>query len=104
MSAATTPATTRTRRSRRTARRRRRWSPGTTRCCRSSAACCSPGPTSRPQNISNGLQHFPTTRYGGNGPTSDPRPALVGAGTGKYGFVVDAVEWRWRPDFTVAAA
>ena len=23
----------------------------------------------------------------------------VGAGTGKYGFVVDAVEWRWRPDF-----
>ena len=57
------------------------------------------GPDLTPQNITAGLQHFPTTRYGGNGPTSDPRPALVGAGTGKYGFVVDAVEWRWRPDF-----
>jgi hypothetical protein len=57
------------------------------------------GPDLTPQNVTNGLQHFPTTRYGGNGPTSDPRPALVGAGTGKYGFVVDAVEWRWRPDY-----
>jgi hypothetical protein len=58
------------------------------------------GPELNPTNVSVGLQHYPTTRYGGNGPTSDPRPALVGAGDGKYGFVVDAVEWRWRNDFT----
>ena len=58
------------------------------------------GPDLKAQNVSLGLQHYPTTRYGGNGPTSDPRPALVGAGEGKYGFVVDAAEWRWMPDFT----
>jgi len=58
------------------------------------------GPDLRPQTVSAGLQNYPTTRYGGDGPTSDPRPALVGAGEGKYGFIVDAVEWRWRPDFT----
>jgi hypothetical protein len=58
------------------------------------------GPDLTPQNVTNGLQHFPATRYGGAGPTSDPRPALVGAGVGKFGFIVDAVEWRWRPDFT----
>jgi hypothetical protein len=58
------------------------------------------GPDLTPQNVSAGLQHFPATRYGTAGPTSDPRPALVGAGEGKYGFIVDAVEWRWRPDFT----
>jgi hypothetical protein len=58
------------------------------------------GPDLTPQNLSNGLQHYPVTRYGGNGPTSDPRPALVGAGPGKYGFVVDAVEWRWHQEFT----
>jgi hypothetical protein len=57
------------------------------------------GPDLTPQNVTNGLQAYPTTRYGGNGPTSDPRPALVGAGPGKHGFVVDAVEWRWRQDF-----
>ena len=55
------------------------------------------GPDLTPQNVTNGLQSYPATRYGGNGPTSDPRPALVGAGKGKYGFVVDAVEWRWQP-------
>ena len=58
------------------------------------------GPDLTPQNVTNGLQAFPATRYGGNGPTTDPRPALVGAGPGRYNFIVDAVEWRWRPDFT----
>ncbi|MEY2474124.1 MAG: hypothetical protein QOK28_3453 [Actinomycetota bacterium] len=58
------------------------------------------GPDLTPQNLTNGLQHYPVTRYGGNGPTSDPRPALVGAGTGKFGFVVDAVEWRWHQEYT----
>src|SRR4051812_13261628 len=57
------------------------------------------GPDPTPQSVSLGLQHFPSTRYGGSGPTTDPRPALVGAGEGKYGFVVDAAEWRWRPEF-----
>ncbi|HZT64708.1 MAG TPA: hypothetical protein VFA11_02860 [Acidimicrobiales bacterium] len=57
------------------------------------------GPDLTPQNVSTGLQRFPETRYGGNGPTDDPRPALVGAGPGKYGFIVDSVEWRWRPEF-----
>ncbi|HMC42743.1 MAG TPA: hypothetical protein VKI20_07010, partial [Acidimicrobiales bacterium] len=57
------------------------------------------GPDLTPQNLSNGLQAYPQTRYGGSGPTTDPRPALVGAGRGKYGFLVDNVEWRWRPDF-----
>ena len=58
------------------------------------------GPDLNAKNVSVGLQNYPTTRYGGSGPTSDPRPALVGAGPGKYGFLVDAIEWRWRPDFT----
>jgi len=57
------------------------------------------GPDATPQNLTRGLQAYPTTRYGGNGPTSDPRPALVGAGKDKYGFIVDAVEWRWRNDY-----
>lgn len=57
------------------------------------------GPDPTPQNVSRGLQEFPKTRFGGNGPTTDPRPALVGAGKDRYGFIVDAVEWRWRPDF-----
>lgn len=57
------------------------------------------GPDPTPQNVTNGLQAYPTTRYGGSGPTSDPRPALVGAGKGKHGFIVDAAEWRWRPEF-----
>jgi hypothetical protein len=57
------------------------------------------GPDLTPQNLSKGLQAYPQTRYGRRGPTADPRPALVGAGPGKYGFLVDAVEWRWRPDF-----
>lgn len=58
------------------------------------------GPDLTPQNVSKGLQAYPKTRFGGNGPTTDPRPALVGAGAGRYGFIVDATEWRWRPEFT----
>jgi hypothetical protein len=58
------------------------------------------GPDLTAARVSAGLQHYPTTRYGGNGPTSDPRPALVGSGEGKYGFVVDAAEWRWHPEYT----
>ncbi|MHB8465348.1 MAG: type 1 periplasmic-binding domain-containing protein [Acidimicrobiales bacterium] len=58
------------------------------------------GPDLTPTNITNGLQHYPHTRYGGNGPSSDPRPALVAPGPGSFGFVQDAVEWKWRPDFT----
>jgi hypothetical protein len=58
------------------------------------------GPNLTPQHLSTGLQLYPATHYGTSGPTPDPRPALVGAGAGKYGFLVDALEWRWRPDFT----
>lgn len=57
------------------------------------------GPDLTPQNVTNGLQAYPSTRYGSNGPTADPRPALVGAGKNKFGFIVDSVEWRFRPDF-----
>ncbi|TML62226.1 MAG: hypothetical protein E6G17_08530 [Actinobacteria bacterium] len=57
------------------------------------------GPDLTPACLTKGLQAYPETRYGGNGPTADPRPALVGAGPGKFGFLVDAVEWRWRPDY-----
>jgi hypothetical protein len=64
------------------------------------AAVIFAGPDLTPQHATAGLQQFPKTRYGGNGPTSDPRPALVGAGYNKFGFVVDATEWRWRTDFT----
>ena len=28
---------------------------------------------------------------------------MVGAGAGKYNFLTDSVEWRWRPDFTSPA-
>lgn len=58
------------------------------------------GPDLTADNVTKGLQAFPSTRYGGAGPTADPRPALVGAGPGNHGFIVDATEWRWRPDFT----
>src|SRR5205814_8635624 len=53
------------------------------------------GPDLTPHNLSTGLQSFPKTRYGGNGPTSDPRPAQVGAGPGKYGVIIDSVERKW---------
>lgn len=58
------------------------------------------GPDLNPNTVTNGLQHYPHTRYGGDGPTSDPRPALVAPGPGEFGFVQDGVEWKWRPDFT----
>ena len=58
------------------------------------------GPDLTPAHLSAGLQAYPPTRYGGNGPTTDPRGVLVGAGPGKYGFIVDTTEWRWRNDFT----
>lgn len=58
------------------------------------------GPDLTPTVVTNGLQHYPHTRYGGNGPSSDPRPAIVAPGPGSFGFVQDAVEWKWRPDFT----
>jgi hypothetical protein len=57
------------------------------------------GPNLTPACLSKGLQSTPSTRYGANGPTQDPRPALVGAGPGQYGFILDSVEWRWRPDY-----
>jgi hypothetical protein len=58
------------------------------------------GPDLTVNNVTNGLQHYPLTRYGGHGPTSDPRPALVHSGTGHYGFIADAVEWKWHPEWT----
>ena len=58
------------------------------------------GPDLKPQTVSAGLQAYPITHYGGGGPTSDARGGLVGAGAGKYNFLTDSVEWRWRPDFT----
>jgi hypothetical protein len=57
------------------------------------------GPDLNPTNMTNGLQEYPETRFGGNGPTTDPRPALVGAGKGRHYFLTDATEWRWRSGF-----
>lgn len=57
------------------------------------------GPNLTPRNVTNGLQAYPKTRFGGAGPTTDPRPALVGAGKGRHYFIVDATEWRWRAGF-----
>jgi len=57
------------------------------------------GPTLNPQNVTAGLQNYPLTRYSANGPTDDPRPALVGAGPNQYHFIVDATEWRWRANY-----
>jgi hypothetical protein len=57
------------------------------------------GPDLNPTNVTNGLQAYPRTRFGGAGPTTDPRPALVGAGKGKHYFLVDATEWRWRAGY-----
>jgi hypothetical protein len=58
------------------------------------------GPDLTPQNVTNGLQAYPLTRYGGHGPSSDPRPALVQASKDHYGFIADAVEWKWHPEWT----
>jgi hypothetical protein len=58
------------------------------------------GPNLNPNTCTDGLQNYPRTRYGGNGPTDDPRPALVGARAGQYYFIQDAIEWRWRTRYT----
>lgn len=57
------------------------------------------GPELTPVNVTRGLQAYPETRYSANGPTDDPRAALVGAGPGQFYFITDAVEWRWRAKF-----
>jgi hypothetical protein len=57
------------------------------------------GPDLNPTNVTNGLQAYPQTRYGGAGATTDPRPGLVGAGKGRFYFIRDATEWRWRASF-----
>lgn len=57
------------------------------------------GPDLKPAHCSQGLQDIPVIRYGGSGPTEDPRPAAIGPGRGKFGFIRDSVEWRWRADF-----
>lgn len=57
------------------------------------------GPDLTPHNVSNGLQAYPQTRFGLEGPTTDPRPALVGAGEDQYHFIIDAVEWQWRSNY-----
>lgn len=57
------------------------------------------GPDLTATNVTNGLQAYPLTRYGGHGPTSDPRPALVQAAANHFGFVADAVEWKWHPEW-----
>ena len=57
------------------------------------------GPDLNPTNVTNGLQAYPQTRFGGAGPTTDPRPALVGAGKGRFYFIRDATEWRWRAGY-----
>ena len=46
-----------------------------------------------------GLQAYPLTRYSANGPTDDPRAALVGAGPNQYFFITDAEEFRWRAKY-----
>jgi hypothetical protein len=57
------------------------------------------GPDLKPENISKGLQAYPLTRYGVNGPTDDPQAVLVGAGPGQYYFIVDGSEWKWRSGY-----
>ncbi len=57
------------------------------------------GPNLTPENVTIGLQRVPRTRYGGDGATQKPFAALLGAGTGKHYFIVDATEYRWRASF-----
>jgi hypothetical protein len=57
------------------------------------------GPDLTPLRVSAGLQNYPKTRYAANGPTDDPRAALVGAGPGQYYFISDSMEWRWRSKY-----
>jgi hypothetical protein len=57
------------------------------------------GPDLTPAHVTTGLQRVPRTRYGGAGATQKPFAALLGAGTGKHYFIVDATEYRWRSGF-----
>jgi hypothetical protein len=57
------------------------------------------GPDLTPAHVTTGLQRVPRTRYGGAGATQKPFAALLGAGTGKHYFIVDATEYRWRAGF-----
>jgi len=57
------------------------------------------GPNLTPHTVSAGLQNYPLTRYGVDGPTSDPVAVLVGAGPGQYYFITDGSSGRWRSGF-----
>jgi hypothetical protein len=57
------------------------------------------GPNLTPGNVSAGLQAYPQTRYGIDGPTTDPQAVLVGSGPGQYYFITDGSEYRWRADY-----
>ena len=57
------------------------------------------GPTLTPHNVSAGLQNYPVTRYGVDGPTSNPVAVLVGANAGQYYFITDGSSGRWRAGF-----
>jgi hypothetical protein len=57
------------------------------------------GPTLTPHNVTAGLQNYPVTRYGVDGPTSDPVAVLVGANGGQYYFITDGSSGRWRAGF-----
>ncbi len=57
------------------------------------------GPDLTPSNVTKGLQNYPVTRYGVDGPTTDPVAVLVGANGGQYYFITDGSAGRWRADF-----
>ncbi len=57
------------------------------------------GPNLTPTTVSAGLQTYPLTRYGIDGPTDDPLAVLVGPGPGQYYFITDGSEFRWRSDY-----
>jgi hypothetical protein len=57
------------------------------------------GPNLTPHNVTAGLQNYPVTRYGVDGPTSDPVAVLVGANGGQYYFITDGSSGRWRAGF-----
>jgi hypothetical protein len=57
------------------------------------------GPNLTPGTVAAGLQAYPLTRYGVNGPTTDPQAVLVGAGPGQYYFITDGSEYRWRSGY-----
>ncbi len=57
------------------------------------------GPNLTPGTVSAGLQAYPLTRYGVDGPTTDPTAVLVGAGPGQYYFITDGSSGRWRAGF-----